>query len=97
MARFKLIRTPQGLILTTELTLSPANVRAVRAAVDAWKEKAPDGVLIATDTEFIDLDLSVDVDEVSIPLERGEGGFVAPAGVAEEVTSAMTEPGPFGR
>lgn len=67
MARFKLIRTPMGLMLTTDQPLSPAATQSIRRAFETWKTETPDGVLIAADTEFIDLDLPV---ELSLPVDE---------------------------
>lgn len=65
MTRFKLIRTRDGLILTTTNSLSTAESEAARDAFTEFKRRTPDGILVIAECEYVDLDLGVEIEPVS--------------------------------
>jgi hypothetical protein len=53
---FRLVRTPQGLILTTEMRLTNDQAQAIRETWDQWVEANDGSPLIIPECEYVEVD-----------------------------------------
>ena len=63
---FHLFRRREGFLLTTEAYLSPVQAALTRRTFEEWKEHAPDGLLVVPTSDFVAVDLPI---ELALPAD----------------------------